>query len=508
MPRSPEAWSVGQPMRTSWVTKCKRWDVSQVTDMSELFRGQGSVQRGYLGVGYLAGHEHGDMFMAPPRSTKTSDRGIPRRSRTWGHVLWRRRVQPRHRIVEYRAGHEHGVHVQKRRRVQPRYRIVEYRAGHDMMGMFMAPPRSTKTSDRGIPRRSRPWRHVHGATAFNQDIGSWNTAQVTDMESMFSGASAFNQDIGSWNTAQVTNMAYMFYSTAAFNQDIGSWNTAQVTTMQAMFSGAAFNQAIGSWDTSKVTSMRRLFEDASAFNQDIGSWNTAQVTNMWFMFYNAAAFNQDIGSWNTAQVTNMMGMFRYATAFNYDITGWTTTSLTTSGDMFSSATAWLAGFGRLDETDSIAGPPDAWTALDPCNAGGPIANGAPGPGCTSSLASGLSCTPTCHSGYTCLALGLAAPVHSRTRQCARRRATRLVPSPTAASTTAPPPWRAARRAPATCDSGYTLTGTRSCSAGTLTDTSSLSTASSRRDRKTMRRRQRRKPRRPATPCSTASRTRS
>ena len=58
------------------------------------------------------------------------------------------------------------------------------------------------------------------AVAFNQDIGSWNTAQVTSVSGHVSSASAFNQDIGSWNTAQVTDMSYMFDSASAFNQDI------------------------------------------------------------------------------------------------------------------------------------------------------------------------------------------------------------------------------------------------------------------------------------------------
>ena len=144
------------------------------------------------------------------------------------------------------------------------------------------------------------------ASAFNQDIGSWNTEKVTDMDYMFQFRFCVQPRHWELEHSASDYYVYMFYSASAFNQDIGSWNTAQVTTMSHMFySASAFNQDIGSWNTAQVTDMNSMFYSASAFNQDIGSWNTAQVTDMDSMFYSASAFNQDIGSWNTAQVTDM-----------------------------------------------------------------------------------------------------------------------------------------------------------------------------------------------------------
>ena len=77
----------------------------------------------------------------------------------------------------------------------------------------------------------------------NGSISGWQTANVTNMSSMFYGATAFNQPLN-WNTQNVTNMSYMFQRATAFNQLL-NWNTQNVTNMGAMFSGASsFNQPL------------------------------------------------------------------------------------------------------------------------------------------------------------------------------------------------------------------------------------------------------------------------
>jgi surface protein len=76
-------------------------------------------------------------------------------------------------------------------------------------------------------------------------------------------------------------MNYMFRTSYAFNQDIGNWNTKNVTDMGDMFGYSVFNQNLGAWDVSKVTTLASFSTGSfSQTNYDkiLSGWSDINVS--------------------------------------------------------------------------------------------------------------------------------------------------------------------------------------------------------------------------------------
>ena len=169
---------------------------------------------------------------------------------------------------------------------------------------------------------------------FNQSL-SFNTSSVTSMISMFKGCTSFNQPL-SFNTSSVTSMADMFNGCTSFNQPL-TFNTSAVTDMISMFSGCtSFNQPL-TFNTSAVTDMETMFSGCTSFNQSL-SFDTSAVVSMGNMFNSCQSFNQPL-SFNTAAVTEMSAMFYGCTNFNQALT-FNTSSVANMSYMFYGATAF------------------------------------------------------------------------------------------------------------------------------------------------------------------------
>jgi len=71
--------------------------------------------------------------------------------------------------------------------------------------------------------------------SFNSDISKWNTGNVTNMSDMFYYIEKFNPDISQWNVSNVTDMRYMFYNAKNFNGNISNWDVSKVTYISRIF---------------------------------------------------------------------------------------------------------------------------------------------------------------------------------------------------------------------------------------------------------------------------------
>jgi len=64
---------------------------------------------------------------------------------------------------------------------------------------------------------------------------------VRDISFAFSNASSFNQDISSWNTDNIINMEKTFFGASSFNQNISSWNVENVTNCNEFSTSSPIN---------------------------------------------------------------------------------------------------------------------------------------------------------------------------------------------------------------------------------------------------------------------------
>ncbi len=204
----------------------------------------------------------------------------------------------------------------------------------------------------------------NGAVAFDADLGNWMPTSCTNFTYLFNSAAAFQgTNLDQWSnrfTASDINMSGMFRNADAFNWDISTWVTTNVTRMAEMFeSNNAIDQNLGNWDVSNVISMVEMFNGATAFDQDLGNWMPTSCGNFRYMFNSATAFQgTNLDLWSnrfTASDINMSGMFRNADAFNWDISTWVTTNVTRMAEMFELNDAVDQNFGSWDMNNVING---------------------------------------------------------------------------------------------------------------------------------------------------------
>ena len=81
------------------------------------------------------------------------------------------------------------------------------------------------------------------AESFNQPIGSWDVSNVKYMSDMFSFTESFNQPIGNWDVSNVKYMSNMFLSSDIFNQDISGWDVSKVEKYNS------FSSSCPLWET-------------------------------------------------------------------------------------------------------------------------------------------------------------------------------------------------------------------------------------------------------------------
>ena len=207
-----------------------------------------------------------------------------------------------------------------------------------------------------------------------KDIRNLNTANVTEMNSMFYFCRSLTSlDLSSFNTANVTDMNSMFATCSSLTSlNLSNFNTEKVTNMTCMFRfcSSLTTLDLSSLNTANVTDMLYMFEGCGSLpTLDVSSFNTANVTDMGGMFSGCNSLaSLDLTGFKTANVTDMSGMFSGCNSLaSLDLTGFKTANVTDMNNMFSNCNSlttiyckddWSVGGKVEDHSDMFSNCPN------------------------------------------------------------------------------------------------------------------------------------------------------
>lgn len=208
------------------------------------------------------------------------------------------------------------------------------------------------------------------------DLSGFNTEKVTDLGGMFTGCSSLTSlDLSGFNTSNVTNISGMFRGCSSLTSlDLSGFNTANVKHMIEMFFAchSLISLDLSSFNTANVSGMSGMFGECYALSSlNLSGWNTANVSDMGLLFSDCTSLTSlDLSSFNTTNVTQMGAMFWNCSSLKtIYVSNWDNGNLITGGsnDMFydclnlvgGAGTAWSAENANDYTFACIDGGPEA-----------------------------------------------------------------------------------------------------------------------------------------------------
>lgn len=206
---------------------------------------------------------------------------------------------------------------------------------------------------------------AQNASNMNPDVTNWDVSNVNDARGAFIGCTNFTGvGLPGWDVSNMGDM-YQLFQGCAVNQDLSSWNFADMTEGRNMFGyqqGGIFNcgdtpatspgtpgTKVATWHFPKAVNMSFFFAGNSGFNQDCTRVTTpgseawdfpSTLTSIQSFFDNCTNFTGDVSNWNVSNIKSFAGVFRNCTYFNNDLSSWDFSSATSMGTMFYQCQAW------------------------------------------------------------------------------------------------------------------------------------------------------------------------